>query len=41
MQDLGKGITMETEEKRKIKILGNKISGEKLLTVALYIVTSL
>jgi len=32
---------METEEKREIKIQGNKISGDKLLASALYIVTAL
>jgi hypothetical protein len=30
---------METEEKKDIKIQGNKLSGEKLLAGALYIVT--
>ncbi len=32
---------METENKREIKTQGNKISGEKLLTGAVYIVTAL
>jgi hypothetical protein len=32
---------MKTEEKREIKAQGNKISGEKLLAGALYIVTAL
>ena len=32
---------METEEKREIKTQGNKLSSEKLLTGALYIVTAL
>jgi hypothetical protein len=32
---------METEEKRDIKTQGNKLSVEKLLTDALYVVTAL
>lgn len=32
---------METEEKRDIKTQGNKLSGEKLLASALYVVTAL
>ena len=32
---------MATEEKREIKTQGKKLSGEKLLTGALYIVTTL
>jgi hypothetical protein len=34
-------MNMATEEKREIKTQGNKLSGEKLLTGALYIVTAL
>jgi hypothetical protein len=33
--------TMNTEEKGNMKIQGNKLSGEKLLASALYIVTAL
>lgn len=32
---------MKTEEKREIKTQGNKLSGEKLLAGALYVVTAL
>ena len=32
---------METEKKRDIKTQGNKLSGEKLLASALYVVTAL
>jgi hypothetical protein len=34
-------MTMNTEEKRGMKTQGNKLSGEKLLTGALYVVTTL
>jgi UPF0716 family protein affecting phage T7 exclusion len=34
-------MTMETEEKREKKLQDGKLSGEKLLTGALYIMTAL
>jgi len=34
-------MNMKTEEKREIKTQGNKLSGEKLLAGALYVVTAL